>query len=66
MTDKLDIYHKQGFANPVGIGAAPAVVGFTDPAHFGGGNIGSLSQTVPGLAPLPSDEIEAAMLRNAA
>lgn len=45
MTDELDIYRQQGFAQTVGIGAAPAVVvvdfveGFTDPAHFGGGNI---------------------------
>jgi maleamate amidohydrolase len=42
---ELDIYRSQGFANPVGLGVAPAVViidfveGFTDPAHFGGGNI---------------------------
>jgi maleamate amidohydrolase len=41
----LDIYEKQGFGQPVGIGERPAlliidfVVGFTDPAHFGGGNI---------------------------
>ncbi len=46
MTDELDIYRQQGFAQTVGIGEAPAlvivdfVVGFTDPAHFGGGNIG--------------------------
>jgi maleamate amidohydrolase len=44
--DELDIYRRQGFAQPVGIGATPALVivdfvlGFTDPAHFGGGNIG--------------------------
>jgi maleamate amidohydrolase len=43
--DETEIYRRQGFANPVGIGDAPAlvivdfVVGFTDPAHFGGGNI---------------------------
>jgi maleamate amidohydrolase len=42
---ELDIYVKQGFAQPVGIGVRPAlvivdfVVGFTDPEHFGGGNI---------------------------
>ena len=46
MTDDLEIYRQQGFAKPIGIGVAPAVVivdfvvGFTDPAHFGGGNIG--------------------------
>ena len=44
--DETGIYARQGFANRTGIGAAPAVVvvdfvlGFTDPAHFGGGNIG--------------------------
>ena len=42
---ELEIYAKQGFAQPVGIGTRPAlvivdfVVGFTDPQHFGGGNI---------------------------
>ncbi len=42
---ELEIYAKQGFAQPVGIGSRPAlvivdfVVGFTDPEHFGGGNI---------------------------
>ncbi len=53
MTDELDIYRRQGFAHTLGIGAAPAVVivdfviGFTDPAHFGGGNIGeAIDQTV--------------------
>jgi maleamate amidohydrolase len=46
VTDELDIYRQQGFAQPIGLGEAPAliivdfVVGFTDPAHFGGGNIG--------------------------
>ena len=41
----LEIYKKQGFAGQVGIGQRPALVmvdfvlGFTDPAHFGGGNI---------------------------
>ena len=40
------IYARQGFANPTGIGAAPAlivvdfVLGFTDPDKFGGGSIG--------------------------
>ena len=57
MTDELDIYRRQGFAHTLGIGAAPAVVivdfviGFTDPAHFGGGNIGdAIEQTVHLLA----------------
>ncbi len=42
---ELDIYARQGFAQTVGIGRHPALVivdfveGFTDPAHFGGGNI---------------------------
>lgn len=45
MSDDLDIYKKQNFNNPVGLGARPAVVtvdfilSFTDPEHFGGGNI---------------------------
>ncbi len=40
------IYKAQGMGNSSGLGAAPAlvlvdfVVGFADPAHFGGGNIG--------------------------
>ena len=40
------IYQAQGMGNASGMGAAPAlvlvdfVVGFADPAHFGGGNIG--------------------------
>jgi maleamate amidohydrolase len=57
MNDELDIYRRQGFANAVGIGAAPAlvivdfVIGFTDPAHFGGGNIGpAIERTVSLLA----------------
>ena len=43
---ELDIYRSQGFGQSVGFGERPAlvmvdfVVGFTDPAHFGGGNIG--------------------------
>ncbi|MEA2768519.1 MAG: maleamate amidohydrolase [Acetobacteraceae bacterium] len=47
MENELDIYRQQGFANRMGLGQAPAVliidfvVGFTDPAHFGGGNIGA-------------------------
>ena len=45
MSDETDIYRRQGFAQSVGFGTRPAllivdfVVGFTDPAHFGGGNI---------------------------
>jgi maleamate amidohydrolase len=40
------IYARQGMGNRAGMGASPAlvivdfVVGFADPAHFGGGNIG--------------------------
>jgi maleamate amidohydrolase len=46
MDNELDIYRHQGFANPMGLGQAPALLiidfvhGFTDPDHFGGGNIG--------------------------
>jgi maleamate amidohydrolase len=54
---ELDIYKRQGFAGSVGIGAQPALVivdfvlGFTDPAHFGGGNIGpAIARTVGLLA----------------
>jgi maleamate amidohydrolase len=54
---ELDIYARQGFAQSVGIGDCPAlvmvdfVVGFTDPAHFGGGNIaGAIEKTVGLLA----------------
>jgi len=42
---ELDIYKRQGMGASVGMGRSPAlvivdfVVGFTDPAHFGGGNI---------------------------
>lgn len=53
----LDIYEKQGFAGTLGLGVAPAlvivdfVVGFTDPAHFGGGNIeAAIVKTVDVLA----------------
>lgn len=49
---ELDIYAKQGFAQSVGIGESPALVivdfvnGFTDPEHFGGGNIdGAIERT---------------------
>ena len=54
---ELDIYARQGFAQKIGIGAAPALVmvdfvlGFTDPAHFGGGNINdAIEKTVDLLA----------------
>jgi maleamate amidohydrolase len=57
MSDELDIYRRQGFARTMGLGQAPAVVvvdfvkGFTDPAHFGGGNIGeAIGRTVELLA----------------
>jgi maleamate amidohydrolase len=53
VSDELDIYKHQGFATPMGIGEAPAVLvidfvhGFTDPNHFGGGNIGeAITHTV--------------------
>jgi maleamate amidohydrolase len=55
--DELDIYERQGFAQKLGLGKAPAlvivdfVVGFTDPAHFGGGNIlPAIDRTVALLA----------------
>lgn len=44
------IYRAQGMGHASGMGAAPAlvlvdfVVGFADPAHFGGGNIGAAIQ----------------------
>ncbi len=54
---EADIYHRQGMGNRSGLGVAPAlvivdfVVGFSDPAHFGGGNIGpAIEQTVQLLA----------------
>jgi len=54
---ELGIYRSQGMGQSSGLGAAPAlvivdfVVGFTDPAHFGGGNIGpAITQTVALLA----------------
>ena len=57
MSTDLEIYEKQGFAQSIGIGAAPALVivdfvhGFTDPAHFGGGNIGeAIEHTIKLLA----------------
>jgi maleamate amidohydrolase len=54
---ELDIYRRQGFDQKLGLGQAPALVivdfvqGFTDPAHFGGGNIGpAIERTVELLA----------------
>nr|WP_230169437.1 isochorismatase family protein [Roseomonas sp. CECT 9278] len=51
------MYHRQGLGNPAGLGEKPAlvivdfVVGFADPAHFGGGNIApAIEQTVALLA----------------
>jgi maleamate amidohydrolase len=58
MTDELDIYRQQGFAQSIGLGVAPAlvivdfVVGFTDPKHFGGGNIGEAIVRTQGLLAL--------------
>lgn len=53
MNDETDIYRRQGFAQSVGLGERPAllivdfVIGFTDPDHFGGGNIGpAIERTV--------------------
>jgi len=55
--DELEVYKRQGFAQKLGLGKSPAlvivdfVVGFTDPAHFGGGNIGSaIEKTITLLA----------------
>ena len=54
---EADIYHRQGMGHRAGLGQAPAlvivdfVVGFSDPEHFGGGNIGpAIEQTVKLLA----------------
>ncbi len=54
---EADIYHRQGMGNRAGLGEKPAlvivdfVVGFSDPAHFGGGNIApAIAQTVKLLA----------------
>lgn len=54
---EADIYHRQGMGNRAGFGETPAlvivdfVVGFADPAHFGGGNIAAaIDQTVALLA----------------
>ena len=52
---ELDIYARQGFAQKIGIGEMPALVmvdfvlGFTDPAHFGGGNINDAIDKTVGL-----------------
>jgi maleamate amidohydrolase len=52
---ELEIYKRQGMGQSVGIGAQPALVivdfvlGFTDPAHFGGGNIGLAIERTVGL-----------------
>ncbi len=55
--NELDIYQKQGFGHSSGFGKSPAllivdfVVGFTDPNHFGGGNIlSAVVRTQPLLA----------------
>jgi maleamate amidohydrolase len=54
---EADIYHRQGMGNRAGFGEKPAlvivdfVVGFADPAHFGGGNIApAIEQTTALLA----------------
>lgn len=54
---ELEVYARQGMGNASGFGVAPAlcivdfVVGFADPAHFGGGNIApAIAQTVHLLA----------------
>jgi maleamate amidohydrolase len=54
---EADIYHRQGMGQCAGMGVRPAlvivdfVVGFADPAHFGGGNIGpAIAETVKLLA----------------
>ncbi|MGK7863812.1 isochorismatase family protein [Falsiroseomonas sp. E2-1-a4] len=50
---EAEIYHRQGMGQAAGMGNRPAlvivdfVVGFADPAHFGGGNIApAIEQTV--------------------
>jgi maleamate amidohydrolase len=57
MPDDTAIYQAQRFGQASGLGTAPALVivdfvqGFTDPAHFGGGNIAeAIAATVPVLA----------------
>jgi len=52
---ELGIYQAQGMGQSSGLGAAPALVivdfvqGFTDPAHFGGGNIAPAIERTVGL-----------------
>jgi maleamate amidohydrolase len=57
MQDETQIYRNQGFAQSAGWGRSPGllivdfVVGFTDPTHFGGGNIQpAIERTVEVLA----------------
>ncbi len=54
---EAEIYHRQGMGQRAGMGERPAlvivdfVVGFADPEHFGGGNIGpAIARTVDLLA----------------
>lgn len=54
---EADIYHRQGMGQRAGMGERPAlvivdfVVGFADPAHFGGGNIApAIAETAKLLA----------------
>ncbi len=55
MNDDLDIYRRQGMGQTIGLGKRPAlvtvdfVVGFTDPEHFGGGNINAAVGCTVGL-----------------
>jgi maleamate amidohydrolase len=55
MSNSEAIYAAQGFGQTSGIGRTPAlvivdfVVGFADPAHFGGGNIGAAIARTVGL-----------------
>lgn len=57
MASDTDIYESQNFGNRLGFGEKPALLivdfvnGFTDPAKFGGGNIGeAIEATAPLLA----------------
>lgn len=55
MSNDIEIYRRQGFAGQVGLGQRPSlvvvdfVVGFTDPEHFGGGNISEAVANTVGL-----------------
>jgi maleamate amidohydrolase len=55
MMSELEVYRQQGFGHEVGFGARPAllivdfVVGFTDPAQYGGGNIAEAIVHTQGL-----------------